>query len=67
MSFISQRVIPSPMKAILKTLAFNFVILFLLLIYPLHSYAEPPEIHCKHFIYGCPMGTPPTNDLIIRE
>jgi endonuclease G, mitochondrial len=26
-----------------------------------------PEIHCKHFIYGYPYGTPITNDLIIRD
>ena len=26
-----------------------------------------PEIHCKHFIYGIPVGTPVTNDLIIRD
>ena len=26
-----------------------------------------PEIHCKHFIYGYPYGTPATNDLIIRD
>jgi endonuclease G len=26
-----------------------------------------PEIHCKHFFYGCPTGTPATNDLIIRD
>ena len=26
-----------------------------------------PEIHCKHFIYGYPTGTPVTNDLIIRD
>jgi endonuclease G len=25
------------------------------------------EIHCKHFFYGYPTGTPPTNDLIIRD
>lgn len=25
------------------------------------------EIHSKHFFYGCPMGTDPTNDLIIRD
>lgn len=25
------------------------------------------EIHCKHFIYGCPIGAPETNDLIIRD
>ena len=26
-----------------------------------------PEIHCKHFVYGYPYGTPASNDLIIRE
>jgi endonuclease G len=26
-----------------------------------------PEIHCKHFFYGYPTGTPATNDLIIRD
>ena len=25
------------------------------------------EIHCKHFFYGYPTGTPDTNDLIIRD
>ncbi|MBU1626907.1 DNA/RNA non-specific endonuclease [bacterium] len=28
---------------------------------------ENPEIHCKHFFYGYPAGTPATNDLIIRD
>lgn len=27
----------------------------------------PPEIHCKHFIHGYPLGAPATNDLIIRD
>jgi endonuclease G, mitochondrial len=27
----------------------------------------PPEIHCKHFIHCYPLGTPPSNDLIIRD
>ena len=27
----------------------------------------PPEIFCKHFIYGYPVGSPPSNDLIIRD
>jgi endonuclease G len=26
-----------------------------------------PEVHCKHFFYGSPTGTPTTNDLIIRD
>lgn len=31
------------------------------------AYAVTPEIHCKHFFYGYPTGTPTTNDLIIRD
>lgn len=27
----------------------------------------PPEIFCKHFLHGYPLGTPPSNDLIIRD
>jgi endonuclease G len=27
----------------------------------------PPEIQCKHFIYGYPAGAPASNDLIIRD
>ena len=26
-----------------------------------------PEIHCKHFKFGYPLGAPETNDLVIRE
>ena len=29
--------------------------------------APPAEIHCKHFIHGYPLGTPTSNDLIIRD
>ena len=29
--------------------------------------AQPMEIYCKHFFYGYPLGTPGTNDLIIRD
>lgn len=29
--------------------------------------AEPMEIHSKHWLYGYPLGTPVTNDLIIRD
>jgi endonuclease G len=35
-----------------------------------HSIANDPhrpEIHCKHFIYGIPLGTSITNDIIIRD
>ena len=27
----------------------------------------PPEIFCKHFLYGYPSGAPASNDLIIRD
>jgi len=34
----------------------------------LHAHdAGYKEIHCKHFFYGYPAGTPATNDLIIRD
>ena len=29
--------------------------------------AQVTEIHCKHFFYGYPTGTPASNDLIIRD
>lgn len=29
--------------------------------------AQVPEIHSEHFLYGIPIGTPETNDLIIRD
>ncbi len=29
--------------------------------------SSAPEVHCKHFFYGCPEGTMATNDLIIRD
>lgn len=46
----------------------GILLIFLCFSFPL--YAQPsfyPEIHCKHFIYGYPAGTPATNDLIIRD
>lgn len=51
-----------------KLLLFIFLISATCL--PFSLYAQPsfyPEIHCKHFIYGYPTGTPATNDLIIRD
>jgi len=36
--------------------------------FPVLIFAQAfPEIHCKHFFYGYPTGTPSTNDLIIRD
>ena len=29
--------------------------------------ADNPEIHSKHWIHGYPLGTPASNDLIIRN
>ncbi|MCK4414953.1 MAG: DNA/RNA non-specific endonuclease [Candidatus Eisenbacteria sp.] len=29
--------------------------------------AQRPEIHCKHFFFGYPYGTPEANDLVIRD
>jgi len=34
---------------------------------PISSNAPPIEIHSKHWIHGYPLGTPSTNDLIIRD
>ena len=32
-----------------------------------HPATPPPEIHCKHFIYGYPLGTVASNDLLIWD
>lgn len=53
-----------------KKLRIFFCILLIFLSFSFPLYAQPsfyPEIHCKHFIYGYPAGTPATNDLIIRD
>lgn len=34
---------------------------------PAPSLAQVLEIHSEHFLYGYPTGTPPTNDLIVRD
>ena len=51
----------------MKRLLWTGSILFLAFIIVPIVNAEPPEIHCKHFIYGYPLGTPESNDLIIRD
>ncbi len=38
-----------------------------LLILATSLFSQYYEIHCKHFIYGYPVGSPITNDLIIRD
>ena len=47
----------------------SVIIIFLLLLSCNENIAQEhrPEIHCKHFLYGYPYGTPKTNDLIIRD
>lgn len=49
-------------------LSFSVLLMFLCFSFPLYAQLPfYPEIHCKHFIYGYPTGTPATNDLIIRN
>jgi len=48
------------MKNIITTLA-------ILISITAFSQVHRPEIHCKHFFYGYPYGSPKTNDLIIRD
>ncbi|MEQ8243992.1 DNA/RNA non-specific endonuclease [Fulvivirga sp.] len=44
------------------------LIAFLFILSTHLAFGQPrPEIHCKHFFYGYPFGTPETNDLIIRD
>ncbi|NEQ48740.1 MAG: DNA/RNA non-specific endonuclease [Leptolyngbya sp. SIO3F4] len=47
----------------------NHFALTALLLCSLFSYGQEPrpEIHCKHFFYGYPYGTPASNDLVIRD
>lgn len=44
-----------------------FKYLFILILLSWQLYSQPAEIHCKHFFYGYPLGTPKSNDLIIRD
>jgi len=44
-----------------------FVMLVLVVFSSIPVAAQPMEIHSKHWLYGYPMGTPVTNDLIIRD
>jgi len=43
------------------------LILILFFFYCSAIYSQVQEIHCKHFFYGYPLGTPKTNDMIIRD
>ena len=43
-----------------------FILTFLIAI-TVSAQEHRPEIHCKHFFYGYPYGTPETNDLIVRD
>lgn len=55
------------LKSFLLCILFGFIIV-LPISSPLTANDQHlPEIHCKHFIYGIPLGTPVTNDLIIRD
>lgn len=48
----------------MKLLGYIILIIFLSIGSLIPQYTE---IHCKHFFYGYPKGTPSTNDLIIRD
>lgn len=41
--------------------------IFSLLSFHVFGQINRQEIHCKHFFYGYPFGTPASNDLIIRD
>ena len=60
---------PTPGKALLFGVLSSLAALFFIGAgTPLPTtHQDPREIHCKHFIYGMPLGTPVTNDLIIRD
>lgn len=45
----------------------NKYILILLFIFGQNLFGQYTEIHCKHFIYGYPKGSPTYNNLIIRD
>lgn len=51
----------------LKNRGLFYVIFFFVMIQPINSFSAAPEIHCKHFFYGYPTGTPASNDMIIRD
>ncbi|OGU60128.1 MAG: hypothetical protein A2X64_01185 [Ignavibacteria bacterium GWF2_33_9] len=48
----------------MKKLLFFAIVLFCL---QSEIQGQYTEIHCKHFLYGYPVGSPATNDLIIRD
>ncbi|PKL86649.1 MAG: DNA/RNA non-specific endonuclease [Ignavibacteriae bacterium HGW-Ignavibacteriae-1] len=45
----------------------SFLIAFLSIVSFVQVQSQYYEIHCKHFIYGYPVGSSITNDLIIRD
>lgn len=46
----------------------NKLIAILLLVFGVQTtFSQYTEIHCKHFLYGYPKGSPSYNDLIIRD
>jgi endonuclease G len=51
----------------MKKLIFLIISLFFVGLIYAGDHSKPQEIHCKHFIYGYPLGTDPGNDLIIRD
>jgi len=55
------------LKSFLLGMVFGLSIVFSIAL-PINANEQHlPEIHCKHFIYGIPLGTSVTNDIIIRD
>lgn len=59
--------LPSIIHQLLTYMKLTIFFWFLLSAQWLTAQPHRPEIHCKHFFYGYPYGTPETNDLIIRD
>lgn len=55
------------MKHILIPYSFLLVFLSFTVSAQTNGKEQPMEIHCKHFFKGYPLGTPKSNDLIIRD
>jgi len=53
----------------MRKLVFPVLTILIILFSGVRGFTQdaPMEIHCKHFFHGYPLGTPPTNDLIIRD
>lgn len=51
----------------MKSIKFIIISIYFLVFFYQLAISQYTEIHCKHFFFGYPKGSPPTNDLIIRD